>query len=295
MQSRLLQSFLVVAEKKSITEASNTLHVSQPALTKSIQKLEDDLGVKLFERLSVGVQLTKFGVILQRHAKIMDNEYRHAVSSIGELRDGRSRALRIGAGPVWLVSILPPVIAQFQREHPDVKISLIGGVIDTLLPALINGELDLICVSLDFPNRSEIIKEPLFDVCHVLIASPEHPLTKQPFAETESIHKYPWMVLKSDYIGTERISSFFATNGLKPPQIALETTSIYSLLEGLKGGDYIAHIPKQMLPLAQSMGLQEIKLKQVIWETAAGLVQRSSNRNSSQMNELISLIRNLPL
>lgn len=293
MQSRLLQSFLVVAEKKSITEASEVLHVSQPALTKSIQRLEQDLGVKLFERLSVGVQLTKFGEILQQHSKVMDNEYRHAVSRIEELRDGRSGVLRIGAGPVWLVSILPPIISQFQIKNPDVKISLIGGVIDTLLPALISGELDLICVSLDFPNRSEVIKEPLFDVRHVLIASPEHPLVKAPLADAEAIHKYPWMVLKSDYVGTERISSFFAANGLTPPQIALETTSIHSLLQGLKGGEYIAHIPERMLPLAQDTGLREVKMKQIIWETTAGYASRASARRTRPMNQFTDLLRTL--
>lgn len=292
MQSRLLRSFLVVAEKKSITEASDVLHVSQPALTKSIQRLEQDLGVKLFERLSVGVQLTKYGEILQQHAKVMDNEYRHAVSRIEELRDGRSGVLRIGAGPVWLVSILPPIISQFQIKNPDIKISLIGGVIDTLLPILINGELDLICVSLDFPNRSEVVKEPLFDVRHVLIASPEHPLAKVDLADADTIHKYPWMVLKSDYVGTERISSFFAANGLTPPQIALETTSIHSLLQGLKGGEYIAHIPEQMLPLAQSTGLQQISMRQTIWETTAGYATRATARHTQPMNRFVNLLRN---
>lgn len=293
MQSRLLRSFLVVAEKKSITEASDVLHVSQPALTKSIQRLEQDLGVKLFERLSAGVQLTKYGEILLQHAKVMDNEYRHAVSRIEEMRDGRSGAMKIGAGPVWLVSILPPIISQFQSDNPEVKISLIGGVIDTLLPALITGELDLICVSLDFPNRSEIIKEPLFDVRHVLISSPDHPLANEPLADAESIHKFPWMVLKSDYVGTERISSFFAANGLKPPQIALETTSIHSLLQGLKGGNFIAHIPEQMLPLAKETGLQEIKMKQVIWETTAGYAYRASGRRSPKFNKFANLLRGL--
>lgn len=293
MQSRLLGSFLVVAEKNSITEAAEVLHVSQPALTKSMKRLEEELGVKLFDRISVGVRLTKFGEILQHHAKVMDNEYRHAVSRIEELRDGRSAALRIGAGPVWLVSLLPPVIGRFQAEHPNVNISLIGGVIDTLLPALINGELDLICVSLDFPNRSEIVKQKLFDIRHVLIADPGHPLANEPEVDAAAIHTYPWMVLKSDYVGTERISSFFATNGLKPPKIAFETTSIHSLLQGLKGGDYIAHIPEQMLPLAQATGLQEVKMSQTIWETTAGYAYRASARLSQPMKDFVGLLQKL--
>lgn len=292
MQSRLLRSFLVVAEKQNLTEAATALHVSQPALTKSIQRLEEDLGVKLFDRISVGVRLTKYGEILQHHVKVMDNEYRHAVSRIDELRGGRTGVIRIGAGPVWLVSILPPIIAQFQRDVQGVKISLIGGVIDTLVPALINGELDLICVSLDFPNRSEIIKKPLFNIRHVLVADPSHPLLNGTETDVDAalIQGYPWMVLKSDYVGTERISSFFAANGIEPPYIALETTSIHSLMQGLKGGHYIAHIPEQMLPLAQSTGLKEIVVRQPIWETSAGFAYRSSSTLSGSTKRFTELL-----
>ncbi len=293
MHSRLLRNFVVVAEKSSITKAAEVLHISQPALTKSIMRLEEELDVQLFDRVSAGMRLTKFGEILFHHAKVMENEYRHAVARIEELRDGRTGALRIGAGPVWLVSILPPIVAELHRQQPGVSISLIGGVIDTLVPELINGELDLICVSLDFPNRSEIVKQKLFDIHHVLIADPSHPLASETEVDAPLIHQYPWMVLKSDYVGTERISSFFATNGLEPPKIAFETTSIHSLLQGVKSGSYIAHIPAQMLPLAHMTGLQEIKLKQTIWETTAGYAYRTSTQLTEPMKAFIRLLQEI--
>ena len=292
MHSRLLRSFLVVAEKQNLTEAADALHVSQPALTKSIQRLEENLGVKLFDRISVGVRLTPYGKILQQHVKVMDNEYRHAVSLIEELKGGGAGTLRIGAGPVWLVSILPPIIAKFQQGAQGIKLSLIGGVIDTLVPALINGELDLICVSLDFPNRSEIVKKTLFNIRHVLVADPSHPLLIGPDTDVDAalIQGYPWMVLKSDYVGTERISSFFAANGIEPPHIALETTSIHSLMQGLKGGHYIAHIPAQMLPLARSTGLKEIVLRQPFWETTAGFAYRASSTLSGPLQQFTQVL-----
>ena len=264
--------------------------MSQPALSKSIQRLEADLGVSLFDRTSSGTVLTRYGSILQHHAKMMENEYRHALASIEELRSGRSGAVRIGAGPVWLVSILPPIIAHFQRENPGIHVSLVGGVIDTLVPALLSGDLDLICVSLDFPNRSEIVKTPLFNVRHVLIADPSNPLAKRAEADPASIHGYPWLVLKSDYVGNERIAAFFAAHGLSPPRIALETTSIQSLLQGLRNGNYIAHIPDQMLPLANAMGLEKIKLNETIWETSAGYAMRSSARLSPSARKFISML-----
>ena len=290
MQSRLLECFLAVAESGTITEAANSLNVSQPALTKSIQRLEASLGAPLFDRTSTGVALTRYGSILHHHAKIMENEYRHALARIEELRDGRSGAVRIGAGPIWIVAILPPIVAQFQRENPGVEISLVGGVIDTLVPDLLNGNLDVICVSLDFPNRSEIVKQPLFDVRHVLIADPSHPLSKKSDVKAAAIHGYPWMVLKSDYVGNERIASFFAAHGLPPPHIALETTSIHSLLQGLRNGNYVAHIPEQLLPLANSMGVERIRLNETIWETSAGYAHRLGIKPSASVRKFISFL-----
>lgn len=290
MHSRLLRNFMVVSEQGNITRAADVLNVSQPALTKSMQQLEDEYGVKLFNRGPKGVQLTKFGDILLLHVKVMDNEHRHAVSRINNLRDGRSGTLRIGAGPIWLVSILPPMFAEMHASDPDLSISLIGGVIDTLVPDLINGDLDIICVSLDFPNRSEIIKQPLFNTHHVLVADPSHPIADKRELDAQSIHNYRWIVLKSDYVGTERISAFFAANGLKPPKIVFETTSIHSLLQGLKGGPYLAHIPVQMLPYAHELGLRQINLRQTIWETTAGYAYRASMRQSEPLRTLMRLL-----
>jgi len=292
VQSRLLRSFLAVAEKCSITEAAEMLNVSQPALTKSMQRLEGELGVKLFDRIAVGVRLTDHGEILLHHVKVMDNEYRHAVARIEALRGGRSEVLRIGAGPVWMVSLLPPIIGRFQAEHSGVNLSLIGGIIDTLVPALANGELDLICASLDFPRRSDIIKHPLVDMRHVLITAPTHPLTEADNVDASDVQDMPWMVLKGDHVGNERISSFFAAKGLKPPHIAFETTSIHSLLQGLRSGEYIAHIPSQMMPLAIENGLQAIKMRKSIWETKAGYAYRTSSTLSEPTKAFIALLNN---
>ena len=291
MQSRLLRSFLVVAEHNSITQASDVLHVSQPALTKSIHRLEYDLGVELFERLPSGVRLTRYGEVLARHVRLMDNEYRHAVSQIEALRDGRGKMLKVGAGPVWMVKLLPPIIADFHERHPDVKVALVGGVIDTLVPALVEGSLDLICVSLDFPGRSEIIKEPLIDVRHVLIVHPSHPLAEQDAVGAADLTGHPWLVLNNDYVGTERIGSFFAANGLAPPNIAVETSSVLSMFELLRNGRFIAHVPSLMSDLAHSMGLARVRTATTLWETPAGVAYRTSDKVQRSLPALLGFIR----
>lgn len=290
MYSRVLHNFLTVADAGNITSAAETLCVSQPALTKSIQKLESEVGTPLFKRVPKGVQLTQAGEILMHHARVMENEYRHATARIAELAGTEQGSLRIGAGPIWMVKILPPVVARFQENHADVRVSLVGGVIDTLVPALISGDLDLICVSLDFPDRSEINRIALFNINHVVIADPTHPLADQRNVTAKELSKQRWLTLKSDYVGTHRISAFFAANGYQPPTISLETTSIYSMLETLRNGSYVAHIPEQMLELAHEKGLVKIDLDGTLWQTNAGLAMRQSMNPSLALSEFIETV-----
>ena len=88
MHSRLLRHFLGVVEKRNITAAAEALNISQPALTRSIRQLEKTIGVPLFERLPTGVALTKQGEVLARRVKLMELEYRHAMSEISALEQG---------------------------------------------------------------------------------------------------------------------------------------------------------------------------------------------------------------
>ncbi|MGJ8687662.1 MAG: LysR family transcriptional regulator [Spongiibacteraceae bacterium] len=291
MYSRLLHSFLVIAQQGSITKAADSLNVSQPALTKSMQKLESDIGAKLFDRDPKGIMLTKSGEVLLHHASVMENEYRHALSQIKEFSGITGRELRIGAGPIWLVSILPPLMAQLQKTYPDVRISLVGGVIDTLVPAIVSGELDLICVSLDFPERSELQQIPLFEVNHVVVADPGHELAGRTGVTAKDLSQHRWLTLKSDYVGTQRISAFFAANGQQPPNISLETTSIHSLLEMLRYGNYVAHIPEQMLGLAQDKGLCQIDLESTLWQTRMGLAVRRTTKPSRILASFVEILK----
>jgi DNA-binding transcriptional LysR family regulator len=256
-----------------------------------MKKLESDIGTKLFDRAPKGIKLTKSGEVLLHHASVMENEYRHALSQIKELSGFTGRKLRIGAGPIWLVSILPAVVAQFQETYPDVRISLVGGVIDTLVPALVSGELDLICVSLDFPERSELQKIPLFEVNHVVVADPSHELAGRKSITARDLSDQRWLTLKSDYVGMQRIAAFFAADGQSPPNISLETTSIHSLMETLCRGNYIAHIPEQMLEIFQTKGLIQIDLKSTLWQTSAGIAVRRTARPSTILTSFVKMLK----
>lgn len=291
MHSRLLHHFLAVVENKGISAAAAELHITQPALTKSVRQLEDILGVELFERLPTGVVPTRFGEILARRARLMDLEYRHAVAEIQAIKGGTGGTINVGAGPVWTVRILPPIIAAFRRQQPKVRVALRSGVIDTLVPALLGGELDIICASLDFPAHPEFVKEQLIDLKHVLIARAEHPLVDRKDIEARKLLDFPWLALTNDYVGTSRVGSFFAANELQPPRVAVETNSISAALNLLKEDDFILNIPTIMLPHAEAFGLRKLTLRGTLWDGPAGIAYRATKSPAPAISAFCALAR----
>jgi DNA-binding transcriptional LysR family regulator len=290
MHSRLLQQFLAVAEKRNVTAAAEALHISQPALTRSIRQLEHIIGVTLFERLPTGVALTRQGEILARRAKLMDLEYRHALAEISALEQGLTGVLRIGAGPLWITTVLPPVIATFYAQYPKVKTILTGGVIDTLVPQLLGGDIDIFCSSLDFPAQSEIVKEPLLEVRHVVVARAAHPLADRQPVSAEDLYAYPWLVLADDKVGASRIGSFFVANSMNPPTIAVETTSL-GIMKLLREGDFLAHFPERMLPDLRRFDLVPVPHEGTFWESTAGIAYRRTNRPIRPVESFKAILR----
>jgi len=290
MQSRLLRHFLAVVERKNITAAADDLHISQPALTRSIRQLEKTIGATLFERLPTGVALTRQGEVLARRARLMDLEYQHALAEITAMQQGLAGVLRVGAGPVWITTLLPPVVAAFYKQYPKVKVRLTSGVIDTLVPSLLSGEIDAFCSTLDFAAQPEIVKEPLLTIRHTVVARAGHPLAGRGPVSAAEMARFPWLVLVGDQVGTSRIGSYFVANSVEPPTIAVETTSI-AIIKILLEGDFLAHFPERMLADAERFGIVGIPHEGTFWESEAGIAHRRTNRPVRTVESFKAILR----
>lgn len=290
MQSRLLQHFLVAAERRNITAAAEVLHITQPALTRSIHQLEKLVGSKLFDRLPTGVTLTRQGEILARRVKLMDLEYRHALAEIRTLQQGLVGTLRIGAGPVWIQTLLPPVVAAFHKQFPKVRVRLTGGVINTLVDSLLAGEIDVMCGTLDFRTQSEIVKESLLRIRHAVVAREGHPLARKGTVAAKDLAHYPWVVLADDQIGMGRVGAYFAANSLAPPAIAVETVSI-GMVKVLEQGNFLAHVAEQMLPDLHKFGLVRIPHDGMFWESEAGVAYRAASSPVKSLTSFLAMLK----
>ncbi|MBZ0227459.1 MAG: hypothetical protein K8F58_03250, partial [Bauldia sp.] len=178
----------------------------------------------------------------------------------------------------------------FYKQYPRVKVRLTSGVIDTLVPALLSGEIDVFCSTFDFAAQPEIIKEPLLTIRHTVVARAGHPLAGRGPVSAADMSRFPWLVLASDHVGTSRVGSYFVASSVDPPTIAVETTSL-AIIKILLEGDFLAHFPERMLADAERFGLVGIPHEGTFWEGEAGIAHRRTNRPVRTVESFKAILR----
>lgn len=292
LEPRLISHFLAVVESRTISGAAEVLNLTQPALSKSIKQLEDRLGVVLFERLPNGVEMTPYGEVLARRGRLIQRELSHAVTELHSMKGGSTGLIRIGAGLVWSQIYLPPVLSGFLAARPGVQVDMQTGVIDTLVPKLAKADLDLICTTLDFPDSSEIVKEPLVQVTHGIFARKDHPLVEQKSASPKDLSDWGWITFANDYVGHNRLGSFFAANQLEPPIVRMETAPDLSLLAVVAKSDHLCSLPLAFEELAAKHDVVRVNVRDSqLWSSTAGIAYRRTGYPAPAVNTLLAMIR----
>ena len=290
MHTRQLFHFLTITETGSISEAARQLGITQPAISRSIKQLEETLRVKLFERRANGVVLTQEGRVLARRVKLMNIEYQHALAEIVDLNQGLGGRLRIAAGPVWILDLLPPVIREFNEQFPNVRVSVISGGYAGQLEQLLSGELDAVCGTLDFPDHSEISKETILKISHSVVAREGHPLSELGRVTPRDLASYPWLIHANHVQSTNRIMSYFSVRGIEPPRIAVETSTL-GVVALLRKTDFLTTYAVQGLETLKEMGITSIPSEGAFWDFEAGIVRRRSSTSSPALRSFTAMVR----
>src|ERR1041385_1471768 len=144
MDHRQLQLFLAVAERLNLSHAAEAIGITQPGLSKSMQRLHTALGTRLYHRRGRGIELTEAGRALMRHAKLVETQLADARAEVAGIADGKWGHARIGAGPSWLSRHLPTTIARIMNRQPNVRFTVDTGFADKLIGRLRLGALDVV-------------------------------------------------------------------------------------------------------------------------------------------------------
>ena len=173
-----LKVFYTVALRLNFTKAATELYISQPAVSKHIQELEETYKTKLFERNGSKIALTPAGQILLKHTKNIFEIYREIDFDMSSFINERQGLLRLGASTTISQYIISPVLARFHQKQQDIKVNLLNGNTEQIENALINKEIEIGIVEGQSKNQSikyiPFLKDEL-----VLVCSTKNPLVKQ--------------------------------------------------------------------------------------------------------------------
>ena len=143
MDLRVLQYYLTAAREENITKAAQLLHITQPTLSRQLQQLEEELGVKLFQRSKHSICLTPEGLLFRRRAQEIISLAERAKDELSPTEEELSGEISIGCGELLSVEELSDIISAFQQEHPLVKFHLHSGYNDDLKEKIEQGTLDM--------------------------------------------------------------------------------------------------------------------------------------------------------
>lgn len=150
MDIRLMQYYLAVVREGTISAAAEALHVSQPALSRQMKDLEEELGVTLFQRGSRRITLTEEGMILRKRAEEMLRLMQLTEAELTQARDSVTGEIHIGAGESHAFHFLSRAAGQLMQEHPGIRFHVVSGDTADLMDQLNNGLLDFALIFSEF-------------------------------------------------------------------------------------------------------------------------------------------------
>lgn len=293
MQIQQMRHVVALVENSSLARAAKTLRISQPALSKSLRRLETYLGVKLFERTPRGVLATEFGREFAKHARAVSVEAEEAERAMRAMRDGREGRIVVGSAPSVIASVLPVATARLVRERPDLKVTVIGGLHDRLFEWLRAGELDFTITNLvDTSGDSDLAQETLFADRVVVACRPGHPLVTRKNPPKTAIEEYRWVLPATTIVTRQHLERSLAAHGLSPTRLAIETNSLAFMRAMIMETDCVGFIPAvTMEPGRECAGLVPAGLSWLDWHRPVGLTLRRSNVLSPACRRLIVELR----
>jgi len=267
MDQKQLDRFVDVVESGSLSRTASRLNVSQPALSKSLRLLEEQLGVRLLERGPRGVKLTAFGQAFYRRARSITAEYRRAKDDLNYIKGMLTGSVSIGVtpGPGILDQIIPKAVARVARRRPNLNIRVRSGSISELLVDLQRGDLDLLLTVLDERTKGPDLEvQRLFDDSFAMVVRKSHDLMSQDQISITDLMSYRWVILADAMLLWETARDLAEIDPDAELPRPIESNSLVFLREVARTTDFIGIVPALSAHASQLSGdLRHIPLERI--------------------------------
>ncbi len=289
----LYRIFYVVANYGNITKASEELHISQPAISKSIKNLEDQLGGKLFVRTRRGVVLTSEGSEFYNYIKQAIEYINNAENKFTDLINLETGCIKIGITKTLTKEFLLPYLEKFHSLYPKIDIQIITNLTSELMPKLRNGLIDIVIYNMtdkNYGNDIDIIKCRKIHDCFVANSKYKELIDKE--ISLKELNNYPLILQAKGANTREFIDSIARDNGvILKPNIELASYSL--VVDFSKIGLGIGYATKEYLKEElKNKELFEIKLKEKIPGRYIGIALSKNHIPNFSTKKLIEIITN---
>jgi LysR family transcriptional regulator, hydrogen peroxide-inducible genes activator len=287
MEIHQLRYFCAAARTGNFTRAAEQEHVAQPSLSQQILKLEDELGVPLFDRLGRKVRLTHSGEAFLLRAQRILHDLAEAKTEIQDMAGGHKGSLTLGAIPTIAPYFLPDRLAQFAKQHPMIEVNVIEETTAVLLNHLHEGKIDLAVVALpvagDELTCRELDREPLYVVLHET-----HPLATKRSIVLREIEQEPFLLLKDGHCFRDTAISACHRARLRP-NVVFESGHFATILAMVSAGMGVSIVPE--MAVEKRAGCQFVRLSDERSYRRIGVAVLKSHFQSQSQHALIEVLQ----
>ncbi|EAU6186294.1 LysR family transcriptional regulator [Salmonella enterica] len=240
---RHLHTFVAVAQQGTLGRAAETLNLSQPALSKTLNELEQLTGTRLFERGRLGAQLTVPGEQFLTHAVKVLDALNTAGQALNRKEDASADVVRVGALPTAALGILPAAIGRFHQQQKSTSLQVATMNNTMLLAGLKSGEIDLGIGRMSDPElMGGLNYELLFLESLKLVVRPGHPLLQETITLSR-VMEWPVVVSPKGTVPRQKAEALLQSQGCKMPAGCIETLSASLSRQLTVDYDYVWFVP----------------------------------------------------
>ena len=286
----LYKIFYTVAKNKNITKASKELLISQPAISKSIKNLEQQLGGNLFVRTKRGVKLTEEGEIFYNYIKKAMEYINNAENKFTDLIQLETGTIKIGISTTLTKEFLIPYMEEFHKLYPKINIEIITNVASELIDKLKNGLIDLIIMNLPFKvtDNKKIIKCKSIQDSFIVGEQYKHLLDKK--ISIKELNNYP-LILQSKGSNTRNFLDDFASKYNVVLKSNIDLASYTLVYEFTKIGFGIGYATIDYLKdNLENKKIYLLKIKEDIPKRNIGIAISKKNEPSFSTKKLLNII-----
>lgn len=241
MEMHQLRYMVAVARTGNFSRAAKQCHVSQPSLSQQIQKLEKELGVRLFERHRTRTRLTSAGELFLPRAERVLHELEEARREAEDIHALVQGEVIVGVLPTIAPYFLPPVVAAFGQKYPGVAITMIEETTASLIGMMSRHEIDFALASLPIPDGQMevqlLLEEELF-----LAIPPGHPLERRKSIATADLEQLPFVLMREGHCLGDQVMRFCERNQFQP-RVRSRSAQMETILALVEAGQGVSLIP----------------------------------------------------